>query len=71
MSSRHREATADAITALRSAQEWCARSQRMIDCAEWVAFDLRQAAGALGSLVGTVTTEELLDRIFQRFCIGK
>ena len=71
MSSRHREATAEAITALRSAQEWCVRSQQMIDCAEWVAFDLRQAADALGSLLGTVTAEELLGRIFERFCIGK
>lgn len=71
MSSRHREATSEAIVSLRSAQEWCARSQSMIDCAEWVAFDLRHAVNALGSLLGTVTADDLLGRIFERFCIGK
>ena len=36
-----------------------------------VAAELRLALDALGDLVGTADTEELLGRIFQRFCIGK
>jgi tRNA modification GTPase len=35
------------------------------------AEDLRRAAGALGRLTGRVDVEEVLDRVFSRFCIGK
>ena len=38
---------------------------------ELVAIDLRQAAEALGKVVGEVVTDDILDRIFSRFCIGK
>lgn len=38
---------------------------------ELVAIDLRQALDDLGRVVGTVVTDDVLDRIFQRFCIGK
>jgi len=36
-----------------------------------VAADLRVAAQALGEVVGKTGTEDLLDRIFSTFCIGK
>ena len=39
--------------------------------AEMVAEDLRAAAQALGRITGRVDVEELLDRIFRDFCIGK
>ncbi|OQW35666.1 MAG: hypothetical protein A4E19_21480 [Nitrospira sp. SG-bin1] len=39
--------------------------------AEFVAVDLRGAADALGEIVGAITTDEILDRIFSEFCIGK
>jgi tRNA modification GTPase len=32
---------------------------------------LRKALRQLGQLVGTITTEQLLDVIFKDFCIGK
>ena len=32
---------------------------------------LRQAHDALGGITGEVTTDEILDRIFSQFCIGK
>ena len=38
---------------------------------EVVAEELRYAQDALGEITGRVTTEELLERIFSSFCIGK
>jgi tRNA modification GTPase len=38
---------------------------------EFVAMDLRGAIDALGEITGSVTTEDILDRIFSEFCIGK
>lgn len=38
---------------------------------ELVAIDLRQALDRLGLVVGEVVTDDILDRIFGRFCIGK
>ena len=38
---------------------------------ELVALDLRLALDELGKVVGAVVTDDILDRIFQRFCIGK
>lgn len=39
--------------------------------ADWLAMDLRAALRHLGELTGEVTTDDLLDSIFSRFCIGK
>ena len=38
---------------------------------ELVAVELRAALGELGKVVGAVYTDDLLDRIFSTFCIGK
>lgn len=38
---------------------------------EIVASEIRQSLDELGSVVGTVYTDEILDQIFGRFCIGK
>jgi tRNA modification GTPase len=38
---------------------------------ELIAIELRLAIDALGEIVGAVYTDDLLDRIFSRFCIGK
>ena len=38
---------------------------------ELVAMDLRIAADALGEVTGVITTDEILERIFSEFCIGK
>jgi tRNA modification GTPase len=39
--------------------------------AELLAAELRGALDELGEMVGAVYTDDLLDRIFSRFCIGK
>lgn len=38
---------------------------------ELLAEDLRSAIQSLGSIFGEVTTDDILGRIFERFCIGK
>jgi tRNA modification GTPase len=60
---RHRAAFADAQTALREAA----------DAPEPVlrAESLRAAAHAFGRIAGRIGVDDVLDRIFSRFCIGK
>jgi len=38
---------------------------------ELIADDLRATAEALGEITGAITTDEILDRVFAEFCIGK
>ncbi len=38
---------------------------------ELIAVEIRTAIDFLGQMVGAVYTEDMLDRIFSRFCIGK
>ncbi len=38
---------------------------------EFIAFEIRLALRTVGELVGETATEEVLDRIFEQFCIGK
>jgi tRNA modification GTPase len=51
--------------------EAAAESLRLGEGDELVAVDLRQALDDLGRIVGAIVTDDLLDRIFHRFCIGK
>lgn len=61
--SRHREA-------LEEARSHLARAQAAA-LPELAAEDVRMALRALGRITGRVHVEELLDRIFRDFCIGK
>lgn len=38
---------------------------------ELVALELRRALDALGEIAGTISSDDLLGRVFARFCIGK
>lgn len=38
---------------------------------ELVAYHLQQALNSLGTLLGRTTAEDVLERVFSRFCIGK
>jgi tRNA modification GTPase len=38
---------------------------------EFIAVDLRDAASSLGEIIGKVTTDDILNNIFAKFCIGK
>jgi len=39
--------------------------------AEFITLDLSRALHSLGEIVGETTTEDVLNRIFSQFCIGK
>ncbi|MGH6942369.1 tRNA uridine-5-carboxymethylaminomethyl(34) synthesis GTPase MnmE [Hypericibacter sp.] len=60
---RHRSALEDALVSLTRSRE--ARDP------ELMAEDLRLAVRAIGRITGRVDVEDLLDRIFSEFCIGK
>ncbi len=38
---------------------------------ELIALDIKQALNYLGEVTGTITTDNILENIFSRFCIGK
>jgi tRNA modification GTPase len=38
---------------------------------ELLALDVRLALDELGAMTGAIYTDDLLDRVFSRFCIGK
>ncbi|MCA8881173.1 MAG: tRNA uridine-5-carboxymethylaminomethyl(34) synthesis GTPase MnmE [Rhodobacteraceae bacterium] len=65
---RHRLAIGVAVAALNSA---LARLNDEAEHPEIPAEDLRRAVYALDALVGRVDVEQVLDRIFSSFCIGK
>ena len=71
LSNRQRGALRDASEALTRARAICDNASRASAEAELIALDMREAMNALSLLIGEVTTEDLLGRIFARFCIGK
>lgn len=67
INARHQEALLRAQAALEHAV--CALREAVP--LDLVAVDLRAATDAVGEIVGQTATEDLLDIIFSRFCIGK
>ncbi len=66
-SSRHRDALQNAQENVQSAIQ--ALEQGMTG--DFLSIDLRSALKDLGTITGEITTEDILDSIFSRFCIGK
>ena len=78
MRSRRRPALASSLGRCRGHIEACLACLRRAHAvvlfeepAELLALELRRALEQLGEMVGAVYTDDLLDRIFSRFCIGK
>jgi tRNA modification GTPase len=64
---RHYEALRNASDALRNAQELINTNSET----ELIAFELRSALDYVGEITGKVINQEILNTIFDRFCIGK
>jgi tRNA modification GTPase len=64
---RHR----DSLIKCNKALGTFARNAEAGAAAEILAADIREALLALGEITGETIEEEVLGRIFERFCIGK
>ena len=67
INARHQEALQRSFQALKKTEDTLCQNQSF----EYVAADLRVALEALGEVTGRTVTEDILDRIFSAFCIGK
>ena len=67
LSARHR-------AALEAARRWVGEARELLDSGaplDLAAHALVQATDELDQIQGRTTPEDLLDRIFERFCLGK
>lgn len=67
VNTRHRYALQEADKALELAEN----SLRVGESPEFTDVPLREALDALGSITGRIDTEDILDRVFSTFCLGK
>jgi tRNA modification GTPase len=59
---------------LKTARDYLEEARRSLgrgDAPELTALELRSALAAIGEITGAVDTEDVLDKIFGSFCIGK
>jgi tRNA modification GTPase len=64
LTTRHQQAIAGSIVAM-------SRARIVLDSAELLAAELHQALNCLGQVLGIVSPDDILDKIFSKFCIGK
>jgi tRNA modification GTPase len=64
---RHQDVLAKTFGAVQLARVSIAEGQPP----DVIAVDVQDAIDLIGEITGTVTTEEILDRIFSQFCVGK
>lgn len=68
---RHRRALRNAIDAINSASAQVDPDAHAIVNPEIIALGLREALDALGELVGEVSPDDVIGRVFATFCVGK
>lgn len=61
----------DSLQQARDGLQHCQQQLAMGSGDELLAFELRHVIDHLGRIVGRIHTDDILDRIFSRFCIGK
>ncbi|MFH1874218.1 MAG: tRNA uridine-5-carboxymethylaminomethyl(34) synthesis GTPase MnmE [Pseudomonadota bacterium] len=66
-SARHKQALKEAVVNISEA----IKAVKENSSAEFIAEHLTQASGALGQIIGQVSTDDILNQIFSKFCIGK
>lgn len=62
------------FSALQRARDFLESAKNSIDqklTGEFVALDLRNAENSLGEIIGKITSDDILNNIFAKFCIGK
>jgi tRNA modification GTPase len=61
------------LEALQKTEEALARVLNGMDTvtSDFLSMDIKQALHYLGEITGAVTTNDLLENIFSKFCIGK
>jgi tRNA modification GTPase len=64
---RHKTAMQNARASLVNAIQALTENQPI----EIIALELRDSLDKLGEIVGSITTEDILDKIFNEYCIGK
>ncbi len=62
---------ADALTKAASSLQLARQSISERRSPELVAVDVQNAIDHIASITGTITSEDVLDRVFSEFCIGK
>lgn len=65
---RQKRLLEEAIEALKTVLKGLRESEVFLD---GVAVDLQEALNAIGELTGEVSSEEILEEMFSRFCVGK
>jgi tRNA modification GTPase len=68
LNARHREAIERAAGNLDTAAEQAHSGEGFLDR---MAIELQAALASLGEITGQTATEEILEKIFSRFCVGK
>jgi tRNA modification GTPase len=64
LTSRHLHSLGEAVSAL-------ARARAVLDSLELLAAELRESLDCLGQILGVVSPDDILGKIFSKFCIGK
>lgn len=64
---RHFDSLKKAVEDLQSAKSSIDQSLT----GEFISVDLRNAESSLGKIIGVITSEDILNNIFSKFCIGK